>query len=159
VLFVPTRADGILVPEPRAMATLKGVYDRFTKQPNSNDLHATATLSYISSGTNVTGANEIVQFVLRSKNDVQVTEDVLSYHVGHNSLTVEIAAECKFKNGPSWVAPGVDGNLIDQMIVKLPLVLYFTLFWELTRVRRSKPSCLREIKSALFVFIGIRLLY
>ena len=46
--------------------------------------------------------------------------------------------------------------MIDQMVVKLPLVLYSMPFSELTRVYRSKLLCLLEIKSALFASIGIR---
>ena len=104
------------------MASLKDVYDRFVARPNVDDLYGGATLSYISSGTSVKGANQIVQFLLSSRNDVQITENLLAYHVGPGSLTVEVAAECKFKNGPSWIVPGVDGNMIDGMVVKLPLV-------------------------------------
>jgi hypothetical protein len=105
------------------MSSLKEVYDRFTAKPSVDDVYDDgATLSYISSGTNVTGANDIVQFILRARNDVDVTEKVLAYHVGQGSLTVEVAAEVKFKNGPSWIVPGVDGNMIDGVVVKLPLV-------------------------------------
>ena len=105
------------------MPSLKEVYDRFTAKPSVDDVyHDGATLSYISSGTNVAGANDVVHFLLRSTNDVDVTEKVLAYHIGEGSLTVEVAAECKFKNGPSWIVPGVDGNMIDGMVVKLPLV-------------------------------------
>jgi len=105
------------------MSSLKEIYDRFTAKPSVDDVYDDgATLSYISSGTNVTGANDIVQFILRARNDVDVTEKVLVYHVGQATLTVEVAAECKFKNGPSWLVPGVDGNMIDGMVVKLPLV-------------------------------------
>jgi hypothetical protein len=104
------------------MASLKDVYDRFVTKPNVNDLYDDATLTFISSGTNIKGANEIVQYILRSRNDVQITENVLVYHSGPTSLTVEVAAECKFKNGPSWIVPGVDGNMLDGMVVKLPLV-------------------------------------
>jgi hypothetical protein len=105
------------------MSSLKEVYDRFTAKPNVDDVYDdAATLSYISSGTNVTGANDIVQSILRARNDVDITEEVLAYHVGQGSLTVEVAAEVKFKNGPSWIVPGVDGNMIDGVVVKLPLV-------------------------------------
>jgi hypothetical protein len=104
------------------MASLKEVYDRFVTQPNVNDLCDDATLTFISSGTNIKGAKEIVQYVLRSRNDVQITENVLTYHTAPTSLTVEVAAECKFKNGPSWIVPGVDGNMLDGMVTKLPLV-------------------------------------
>ena len=104
------------------MASLKEVYDRFVTQPNVNDLCDDATLTFISSGTNIKGANEIVQYILRSRNDVQITENVLAYHTAPTSLTVEVAAECKFKNGPSWIVPGVDGNMLDGMATKLPLV-------------------------------------
>jgi len=105
-----------------ASPSLKDIYDRFMKQLNTDDLDDSATLSYISSGTNVTGAKEIVQYITRARNDVQITETVLAHHAGYNSLTVEVAAECKFKNGPSWIAPGADGNLIDDMVIKLPFV-------------------------------------
>lgn len=115
----PLRNNDLVLP---AMSSLKDVYDRFAKQPNVDDFYDDATLSYISSGTNVKGANEIVQFILRSRNDVQITENVLAYHIGHNSLTVEVAAECKFKNGPSWIVPGVDPNMLDGVLAKLPLV-------------------------------------
>ena len=104
------------------MSSLKDVYDRFVRQPNVNDLYDDATLTFISSGTNIKGANEIVQYILRSRNDVQITENVIVYHSSSASLTVEVAAECKFKNGPSWIVPGVDGNMLDGMVVKLPLV-------------------------------------
>jgi hypothetical protein len=110
------------------MSALKDVYDRFATQPNVNDFYDDATLSYISSGTNVKGAKEIVQFILRSHNDVQISETVLACYDGHNSLTVEVAAECKFKNGPSWIVPGVDGNMLDGMVVKLPLVRQILAF-------------------------------
>jgi hypothetical protein len=104
------------------MDTLKETYDRFIAQPSVDDLHDEATLSYISSGTNVTGANNIVRFVLRARNDVQITETVIAHHASHSSLTVEVAADCKFKNGPSWIVPGVEGNLLDGMSTKIPLV-------------------------------------
>lgn len=104
------------------MASLKDVYDRFVAQPNVDALYNDATLTFISSGTNIKGANDIVQYILRSRNDVQITENVLAYHTGPTSLTVEVATECKFKNGPSWIVPGVDGNMLDGMVVKLPLV-------------------------------------
>lgn len=104
------------------MASLIYIYDRFTKQPNTDDLDDSATLSYISSGTNVTGAGDILRLLARVRSEVQVTEDVLAYHSGQNSLTLEVAAECKFKNGPGWIAPGVDGNLVDDVEIKFPLV-------------------------------------
>ena len=104
------------------MSNLRTVYDHFVAQPNVDDLHVDATLSYISSGTNVTGSKDIVKFLLGARNDVQITEKVLAYHTGDHSLTAEIAFECKFKNGPSWIVPGVDGNMIDGVVVKLPLV-------------------------------------
>lgn len=104
------------------MSSLKEIYDRLAAQPNADDFYEDATLSYISSGTSVKGAKEIAQYILRSRNDVQVIENVLGYHEGHNFLTVEVAAECEFKNGPSWIVPGVDGNMIDGMVIKLPLV-------------------------------------
>ena len=106
------------------MASLKDVYERFTTRPNVNDLDVDATLTYISSGTHVTGANEIVQFILRARKDVQFTENVLAYHIGSDFVTMEVAAECKFKNGPSWIVPGVDGNLLDDRVAKLPLVSF-----------------------------------
>jgi hypothetical protein len=115
------------------MSDLRSIYDRFVAKPNVDDLHTDATLSYISSGTNVTGTNAIVKFLLGTKNDIQTTEKVLAYHTGDYSLTVEIAFECKFKNGPSWIAPGVEGNMIDGVVIKLPLV-YFLLYVVLTRL-------------------------
>jgi len=107
------------------MHVLKETYDRFVAAPSVDDVHEEATLSYISSGTNVTGANEIVKFLLTARHDIQVTETILSWHAGYSSLTVEVAADCKFKNGPSWVAPGVDGNLLDGLQIKLPMVPAF----------------------------------
>ena len=104
------------------MASLKSIYERFVSQPSADDLHQDATLSYISSGVNVSGAETIVKYILCARNDVQVTENILASHEGYSSLTVEVAAECKFKNGPSWLAPGVQENLLDGMIVKIPLV-------------------------------------
>lgn len=118
------------------MSTLKSVYERFVSQPSTDDLHDDATLSYISSGTNVTGAEAIVKFILRARNDVQVTETILASHEGHSSLTVETAADCKFKNGPSWLVPGVQENLLDGMVVKIPLVWCF-LFCLLTRLGQN----------------------
>jgi len=110
------------------MASLKDVYDRFVTQPNVDDLYNDATLTFISSGTNVKGANEIVQYILRSCNDVEIAETVLAYHTAPTSLTVEVAAKCKFKNGPSWIVPGVDGNMLDGMVAKFPLVQSNSLF-------------------------------
>lgn len=104
------------------MSTLQDVYDRFVAQPSVDDLHSEATLSYISSGTNVAGPEGIVKSILRSRHDVQITEKVLAYHVGYSSLTVECAAQCKFKDGPSWIAPGVDDNLIDGKVCNIALV-------------------------------------
>jgi hypothetical protein len=109
---------GVLV----SMPSLKEVYDRFVAQPNADDLHADASLTYISSGTKVAGANEIVKYLFAARSDVKVTENVLACHIGHASVTVEVAAECAFKNGPSWIAPGVEANLLDGMIVKIALV-------------------------------------
>jgi hypothetical protein len=115
------------------MSTLQQVYDRFVAQPSVDDLHDEATLSYISSGTEVLGAAEIVKYVLRARHDVQITERVLAYHVGYSSLTVECAAECKFKEGPSWIAPGVDDNLIDGKVANFAIVCS-PVFMVLTRI-------------------------
>jgi hypothetical protein len=104
------------------MSTLQAVYDRFVAQPTLNELYEDATLSYISSGTNVVGAENIVKSILRARHDVEINEKVLAYHLGHSSLTVECAAECKFKEGPSWIAPGVDENLIDGKVAQIALV-------------------------------------
>ena len=117
-----------------AMSSLKDVYDRFVTQPRVSDLYDDATLTFISSGTNIKGANEVVQYILRSRNDVEIIENVLTYHSGPTSLTVEVAAEYKFKNGPSWIVPGVDGNMLDGMVIKLPLVsAKYRVFEVLTR--------------------------
>ena len=136
------------------MSTLQQVYDRFVAQPNVDVLHQDATLSYISSGTNIVGAEDIVKAILRARNDVQITEKVLAYHAGYSSLTVECAAECKFKNGPSWIAPGVDDNLIDGKAAQIPLV---GTFLRCVDACRSRLLCSMEEKSGLFAFIGIRL--
>lgn len=104
------------------MSALKETYDRFVATPSVDDLHEEATLNYISSGTNVAGANEIVKYLLTVRHDVQITETVLAWQAGYSSLTVEVAADCKFKNGPSWIVPGVEANLLDGTHVKLPLV-------------------------------------
>jgi hypothetical protein len=141
------------------MSSLKEVYDRFIARPSVDDIYGDgATLSYISSGTNVTGANDIVQFILRARNDVDVTEKVFAYHVGQGSLTVEVAAECKFKDGPSWLVPGVDGNMIGGMVVKLPLVSPFPWLLRVFTRFRLKQWCLRGGRFDLFACIGIRLL-
>jgi len=105
--------------------SLRTLYDKFAAQPRGEFVNDDATLSYISSGTNVVGGNEIIKYILRSRHEVQIAEKVLAYHEGHDSLTVEIAADCKFKEGPSWVAPGVDGNLLDGKVAQLPLVPLF----------------------------------
>lgn len=138
------------------MSSLKSVYERFVAQPSTDDLHDDATLSYISSGTNVTGAEAIVKFILYSRNDVQITENILASHEGYSSLTVEAAAECKFKNGPSWLVPGVEENLLDGMVIKIPLVCLALM---LTDAFRSRRSCLTAERFDLFAFFGIRLLY
>ena len=93
------RGRPCLAPKPLARLGVTGV-------PSADDLHQDATLSYISSGVNVSGAETIVKYILCARNDVQVTENILASHEGYSSLTVEVAAECKFKNGPSWLAPG-----------------------------------------------------
>jgi len=115
------------------MSVLKETYDRFFATPSLDDLHEEVTLTYISSGTTIDGANEVVKYLLTSRHDVQITETVLSWHAGYGSLTVEVAADCNFKNGPSWIAPGVDGNLLDGMVVKLPVVPSYA-FRDLTRL-------------------------
>ena len=107
------------------MASLKDVYDRFIAQPSNDDLVAdttNATLTYITSGTAIRGANEIVQFLARSRKEVQLTETVLATHIATDALTLEIAAECKFKNGGSWIAPGIEANLIDGVVANIALV-------------------------------------
>ena len=136
------------------MASLKSIYERFVSQPSTDDLHPDATLSYISSGTHVSSAETIVKYILRARNDIQVTENILASHEGYSSLTVEVAAECKFKNGPSWLAPGVEENLLDGMVVKIPLVWFLHLF---TDAFRSKWSCSMVAKSVVFAFFGIKL--
>jgi hypothetical protein len=118
----PCCFTNLLLSRHLAMMSLKSIYERFVSQPSTDDLHDDATLSYISSGTNVSGADAIVKYILRARNDVQVTENMIASHEGHSSLTVEVAADCKFKNGPSWLVPGVQENLLDGMVVKIPLV-------------------------------------
>jgi hypothetical protein len=103
-------------------ATLKDTYERFVAKPDSDALHPEATLSYISSGTNVGGATQIVKYLLNVRHDVQISEKLLFYDAGYGSLTLEVAAECKFLNGPGWICPGVEPNLLDGMTVKLPMV-------------------------------------
>ena len=104
------------------MGSFKEIHDRFAKSPNIDDLYSDATLSYISSGTKISSGENIVKFLLGARKDVEITESVIDQHAGHSSLTVEVGIECKFKNGPSWIVPGIDGNLIDGTIVKFPLV-------------------------------------
>ena len=107
------------------MASLKDVYERFIAQPANDDLVAdtsSATLTYVTSGTTIRTANEIVQFLTRSRKEVQLTETVLAAHTATDSLTLEIAAECKFKNGGSWIAPGIEANLIDGVVANIALV-------------------------------------
>ena len=135
------------------MSSLKAVYERFASRPSTDDLHDDATLSYISSGTNVAGAEAIVKSILRARNDVQITETILASHEGHSSLTVEVAADCKFKSGPSWLVPGVEENLLDGMVVKIPLVC---LPLEFTDALRLKQSCLTVERFGPFAFFGIR---
>lgn len=116
------------------MVSLKDIYDRFTNQPSDDDLvhdGADATLTYVTSGITLCGAGEVVEFVARSRRQVQLTETVVACHVALDSLTLEVAAECKFKNGGSWIAPGIEANLIDGVVVKIALVrtLLFVLFF------------------------------
>jgi hypothetical protein len=151
------------------MAPLKDLYDRFSAQPSSADLvddGADARLTYVTSGTTIRGADEIVQFLARSQKEVQLTETVLVAHTAHDSLTLEVAAECKFKNGGSWIAPGIEANLIDGVVIKIALVPNTKNLMtgsgtcgELTCWGRLNVSRFVGIRFLLFGFIGIRLLF
>jgi hypothetical protein len=102
---------------------MQDIYDRFTAQPSNDDLAGKdATLTYVTSGTTIATATEIVQFLARARKDVQVQETVLAAHEAKDVLTLEIAAECKFKNGGSWIVPGIEANMIDDVVAKIALV-------------------------------------
>jgi len=101
---------------------LQDIYDRFTAQPSTDNLAADATLTYVTSNTTLSTAPEIVQFLARARKDVQVQESVLAAHEAKEVLTLEIAAEYKFKNGGSWIVPGMEANLIDGVVAKIALV-------------------------------------
>jgi len=101
---------------------LKDVYDRFTTRPSLGDLHPQATLTYITSGTSLSSPTEIIQFLTRAKRELQSTETILSHYASSTTLTLEVSGEYKFQDGTSWLAPGLEANMIDGMVVKLPLV-------------------------------------
>jgi hypothetical protein len=138
------------------MAALKETYDRFVATPSVDDLHEDATLTFVSSGISVTGANEIVKYILSARHEVQVIENILSWHAGYSSLTVEVAADCKFKEGPGWIVPGVEGNLLDGMTVKLPVVR--DSLSRLDAFRSKRPYFNRE-RFARYESFGTRRLY
>jgi hypothetical protein len=105
--------------------SMQDIYDRFSAQPSNDALVAggqDATLTYVTSGITITTATEIVQFLARARKDVQVQENVLAAHEAKDVLTLEIAAECKFKNGGSWIVPGIEANMIDDVVAKIALV-------------------------------------
>ena len=112
-------------------SALKDVYDRFTSRPSLADLHPQATLTYITSGTSLSSPSEIIQFLTRAKQDLQSTETILSHNASSTTLTLEISGEYKFNNGASWLVPGIEVNMIDGMVAKLPVVLnpYFPAFF------------------------------
>ncbi|BFZ62041.1 hypothetical protein YB2330_003120 [Saitoella coloradoensis] len=104
------------------MQSVEELYDKYKSKPQASLLAEDATLQYITSGVTVTGANAIITRRAKDRDEITVTENVITKHIASDSIVFEVAATITFTNGSGWLVPGIDDNFLFDKTIEIPLV-------------------------------------
>ncbi|KAL4969359.1 uncharacterized protein BDV14DRAFT_165758 [Aspergillus stella-maris] len=102
--------------------SLKDVYQRFLAAPNSAPLASDASLIYITSTTEIHGADKVIKH-LTKQTDLKINSQTIIDSVqGSNALSLDVDTSLQFLTGGGAYLPNLDETFLFDRVAKFPTI-------------------------------------
>jgi hypothetical protein len=102
---------------------MAAIYKQFLASPNSSLLADNASLHYVTTLVNVTGAAEIIKHLNTLRKQLsKKKEDILNVVEGANAAVLEIDTALEFITSGGSYLPGLDDNFLSDNVAYTPIV-------------------------------------
>lgn len=102
--------------------SLKDVYQKFLTSPSTASLASDVSLIYITSTTEINGADRVIKHLSRQQELKINSQTVLDAVQGSNALCLDIETSLQFLTGGGAYLPNLDETFLFDRVAKFPTV-------------------------------------